>query len=51
MRGYIPMHDPSRADVEHDEDIQDAEADRDRGEEITRENCMRVASYEGGPAL
>ena len=51
MLGHIPMHDPSRADVEHDEDIEDAEVHRNRGEEVTGEDRVRVIPYEGGPTL
>lgn len=51
MLGHVPMDDPARADVEHDEHIQDAEANRDRSEEVTREDRVRVIPYERGPAL
>jgi hypothetical protein len=35
MLGHVPMDDPPRADVELDKYIEDAEADRDRGEEVS----------------
>src|SRR4029450_14064317 len=51
MRGHIPVHDASRADVEHDEDIEDAKVARDRGEEVTREDRVGVIPHERRPAL
>ena len=38
MLGHVPVEDSSRADVEHDEDVEDTEAGGDDGEEVTGED-------------
>jgi hypothetical protein len=51
MLGDIPLDNPSRRDVEHDEHLEDPKADGNRDEEITSECRLRVIAHEGGPAL
>ena len=51
MLGDIPMNDPSRADIEYDEHVHDAEADRDRGEEVAPEDRVGVIPHKGRPTL
>jgi len=43
------MNDLARADLEYDEHVQDAEADRDRGEEVAREDRVGVIPHNGRP--
>jgi len=51
MLGHIPMDHPSRADVEHDEHIEDTEACGHRDEEITGQDRVRVIPNKRRPAL
>jgi hypothetical protein len=51
MLSHIPMHDPSRADIEHDEDIKAQEAGGQDDEEITGQNRVRVIPHKCRPAL
>jgi hypothetical protein len=51
MLGHIPMHDPSRADVEDDKDIEDAEASSHGDEEVTGQDRGRMIPHKRRPTL
>jgi len=42
MRRHVPVEDPTRADLEDDEDIEDTEADGHRREEVTGDDRVRA---------
>src|SRR5262245_10627496 len=50
MLGHIPMLDPSRADLQHHENVEDTKRGRDQ-EEIARQHGARVIAHERAPAL
>ena len=51
MLGDIPVEDPTRADLEDDEHIEDAEAGRYRREEVTGHDRVRMTPHKRRPAL
>ena len=51
MGSDVPVRDPARTDLQHDEDVQDSEAAGHRNEEVAGEDGVRVISDEGRPPL
>ena len=51
MLGHVPVEDPTRADIEDDEDIEGAEPDGHRREEVTSEDRVRVIPHKRRPPL
>jgi hypothetical protein len=51
MRRHIPVKDPSRADLQHDEHTEELEAGGHRDEEVTGQDRMRVIPHERRPPL
>jgi hypothetical protein len=51
MPGDIPVEDPTRADLEDDEHIEDAEAGRHHRKEVTGHDRVRVIPHKRRPAL
>ena len=47
----VAVQDPARSNFHCDEDVQHAKARRDRNEEVTGDNGVRMIPNEGGPAL
>ena len=47
----VPVEDPTRADLEDDEDIEDAEADGHRREEVTGDDRVRMIPHKRRPPL
>ena len=45
MLSHIPVEDATRADLEDDEDIEDAKANGHRREEVTGHDCMRMIPH------
>jgi hypothetical protein len=45
MLRHVPVEDPTRTDLEDDEDIEDAEADGHRREEVTGEDRVRMIPH------
>jgi len=51
MLRHIPMEDPTRADLEDYEDIEDAKADGHRREEVTGDDRVRMIPHKRRPPL
>src|SRR5262249_107319 len=51
MFGYIPVHESARADVEHDEDVDQVEAGRHRHKEVAGEQLASMIAHERAPRL
>src|SRR3954467_5230021 len=51
MVGHIPMADPSRADFQHHEDVEDVERGRDHHKEIAGQHGAGVIAHERAPRL
>ena len=51
MRGDIPVEDPTCADLEDEEDIEEAEADRHGREEVTGYDRVRMIPHKRRPPL
>jgi hypothetical protein len=51
MLGYVPVPDPSRADLQHHEHVEDAERRRDHYEKIACQHGARVIPHESAPEL
>src|SRR5262249_16919652 len=51
MFGYIPVHESARADVEHDEDVDQVEAGRHRHKEVAADQLASMIAHERAPRL
>jgi hypothetical protein len=51
MRGHVPVHQATRADVEYEEDVQPLKTCRRGDEEITREDVAGMVAQERAPSL
>jgi hypothetical protein len=49
MLGHVPVEDPPGADLEDDEDIEEAEANGHRREEVTDDDRMRMIPHKCRP--
>jgi hypothetical protein len=48
---HIPMHNPTRADIQDNEGVQSTECCGDRHEEVTRERGVGVVAHKSAPPL
>lgn len=51
MLGHVKVQDSARTDLHRDEDVQDSEVLSNYSEEITGDDCLRMASYKRIPTL